>query len=114
MWLSILFSVVLAGTQTVLTVEPGSPLRDAAKCVCRNCSPSPSPCCACAGAPASPSAPLTPARTIMRTEAQWVITASTLPDPAPASFTPNFSPSDASSFLMGRVPLYQRDCTYLI
>ena len=112
---AMLFSLVLIATQTAFMVEgPGSASApgDAKRCACER-SRCEKPCCVSQGAPAPLSLPTLPARAVSQPDWQLSVAAQAAPDLAALQFTPRL-PFDSSVLSMSAIPLYRRNCSYLI
>src|SRR6266478_1704905 len=82
-FLSLFFCFLLAGSQTVLTVDRFAAAgASQADCACSDCSTA--PCCACRSAPVSQPLPLAPARTAASTEVQALAAGLAQPMASPA------------------------------
>ena len=108
--LAILFSVLLVLTQSVL---PGNPAVAKAESCCSRCACG-APCCV--PAPNSGSAPLpaTPTPATSLKQCQFALAVAALALSPLVSPAPKISPSAVSSSLSVALPLYERNCIYLI
>ena len=106
----ILFSALLVLTQSVV---PGDAALAKFQPCCSQCACSAS---CCAAAPNSNSAPLpaAPAPTVSLKQIQCALAVAALILPPQISPAPKISPSAASSFRSDALPLYERNCIYLI
>lgn len=106
-------SVMLVGTQTVFAFGH-NPQTASAPRECRCCSCKQLNCCVAQPTPAPEPVPATPARAISQSNLQIIaaFVSLLLPAPekatAPVSFSPSISPVPTA------VPLYDRNCSYLI
>jgi len=112
--IAILFSVLLAGAQTVFTVDSSCPMAPAkSECGCSHCDKP--ACCAAKSNPLSqPRAP-SPARDDSRNRSHLLADRVTpllfsLPTPAAQESIALFAPS----LTMTDIPLYARNCSYLL
>jgi len=112
--IAILFSVLLAGAQTVFTVDSPCPKAPAkSECGCSHCD-KPS-CCAAKSKPVSqPRAP-SPARDESQKRLQLLADMATpLSFSFPAPAAPESIASFAHSLTVTDIPLYARNCSYLL
>jgi hypothetical protein len=112
MTVALLLGILLAVAPTVATLA--APSAPAVKsCCCHG-----NHCChmACCAAPKGPAAPVAPApvpstsQTDLQALSASIISTLTLPPVVQKSFSPQYS----STLSMTAIPLFQRDCSYLI
>lgn|SRR5579859_4168348 len=112
---AMLFSLLLIATQTAFVVEgpgPASALSDARQCACAR-SHCPKSCCVSQGVPVPVSPPTVPTRAVSQPDWQLSATASATLDLAALQFNPRL-PFDSSVLSVTAIPLYRRNCSYLL
>src|SRR5258708_15182406 len=112
---AMLFSLLLIATQTAFMVEgpgPASVRNDAKQCACAR-SQCPKSCCVSQGVPAPVFPPTVPTRAVSQPDWQLSATAQGALDLAALQFNPRL-PVDSSALSVTALPLYQRNCSYLL
>jgi len=108
---AILFSLLLAVTQSVLPAKAdgqGQPASCCKRCVCE------SPCCVSGSAPASAPAPAAPVPSVSTKQLQPALQIAAKLLVTPDSSATEISFPVPTSFRSRAVPIYDRNCAYLI
>jgi hypothetical protein len=112
---AILFSLVLVATQTVFASNGvGVSSQQSATHTCCGNSCCHKSCCVAKDAPASAPMPVAPARTVSQTDSQLLVTVIQALLQPPVATTSNFVSPPSSIPASVAVPLYERNCSYLI
>jgi len=111
---AILFSVLLAGAQTVFTADvlcPAQPVK--VKCSCSRCDKKTS-CCVKQSAPVQNPLSVPPASNTSRNQLHLLLAVMSQLISLSAPATPEFVPQSSSASHATDVPLYARNCSFLI